>query len=141
MKGLWIASRLTAPIPGEPAYGAGCEIGNTGRRLIVELFYNPSAALRFGSLNFGSEAFGQYTGAAPTTSTWQDVTQYAYGGLVTRGNLRPNINAPADAFTFDMYDPTADLIEWRPPGSLASPGLHTPCRVGIAAYNGTYLQI
>ena len=125
----------------DPPLDAGCPIGKTGWRLVIELFYNPDQAMRFGLLTFGAESFGQYTGAPPTTERWVDHTSIIYGGFISRGNLRPNIDEPVDEFTFDMLDPAGDWVDWRPPESLSSPNLNTPVRVGLINTNvepGTY---
>ena len=140
MKGVWLASRTTPPGPNDPPLGAGCPIGDTGRRLVIELFYNPNNVMRFGIDTFGSEAFGEYTGAAPTQPEWVDVTQVAYGAIASRGNIRPNVEAPTDSATFNLYDPNIDYIDWAGETALASPNINTPVRLGIQARTGQYFQ-
>ena len=136
--GLWITGIVNGPNPTDPPYGAGCPIDGN-RTLIIELFYIEDQVLRLGLLTFGAEAFGGYIGAPPSTPEWVDVTDRCYGATVNRGNLRPNIDEDVDTFIFDLLDPQGDVIDWRPPWSLASPNLNTPVRVGFRSIqDGTY---
>ncbi len=135
--GVWLSDRDTPVDPDAPGFGAGCELQD-GYRLVIELFYNPEDTLRFGTDTFGEHLFGQYDGAPPSVSRWVDLTPYCLAGVIDRGNLTPTVEDVVDQFTFDLLDPTADIIDWKPGQSLSSPTVNTPCRVGYMTANGQY---
>ena len=60
-----------------------------------------------------------------------DITPISWGGVVDRGNQRPNINTPTESFVFDLRDDTSDVIEWRGTFALQSPNVNTPVRCGF----------
>lgn len=113
-----------------PVDSPGCEIGTSGYRLLIELFYNPDAGIRrFGSELFGSEIFGSQGGSG--VPRWVDMTRYCSGAALTRGAFQASTSTPTDQLVFDVYDPAGELVDWLPPGSLSSPQLNTPVRLSI----------
>ena len=137
--GVWLGARDTPVDPNAPPFGAGCDFQD-GYRVVIELFYNPEDVLRFGTDTFGEHLFGQYAGAAPSVERWVDVTQYCLGGVVDRGNLTPTVEDVIDQFTFDILDPLAQVVDWLPETSLATPAVNTPVRFGTMTETGVYSE-
>ena len=119
-----------------PVPGSGCPIGAGGERLVIQGFWNQSAVKRFGSDLFGSDTFGGSAG--PTGPDWVDLTVYASDLDFTRGDLAWTVNPQSDRATFTIRDDTADVVDWLPPTSLASPTVATPFRIGFVSATGDW---
>ena len=122
-----------------PGPGAGCPIGDGGQRLVVQGFWNQSAVKRFGSDLFGSDTFGGAEG--PTEADWVDLTVYASDLTFSRGDNLFTANPQTDRLTFLLRDDSADIVDWLPPTSLASPTVGTPFRVGFIDAGGDWFPM
>ena len=122
-----------------PAAGSGCPIGNAGERLVIQGYWNQSAVKRFGSDLFGSDTFGGAEG--PTSPDWVDLTVYASNLDFTRGDIAWTVNPQSDRATFTIRDDAADIVDWLPPTSLASPTVATPFRIGFFSAAGEWYPV
>jgi hypothetical protein len=137
-KGFWWAARNTPLDPTAPTFGSGCPVGELGQRFVLQGYWNRAAESRFGSELFGTGTFGA-TGD-PGILEWQDMTSASTDATVTIGDQRYTANPQTDTLDFRVKDDQNEWFEWLPPGSLASPTIGTPFRVGFLDRFGNYVQ-
>ena len=137
-QGVWVAGHHGGYLPGQDWPFAGCEIGSTGYGVLLEVFYNPDQnTRRYGTGEFGSDAYGQFAGGPPTVKRWVDLTEYCQDINIARGQPDPIINTATDQLTFTFKDDNGDIFGWLPPAQLDSPQINDPVRVSIVEPDGT----
>jgi len=126
----------------DPPPGAGCPVledDPDGWRIVVEAFYNATVGSRvYGSDLYASGVYGDAGGTPP--SSWVDLTERAYGTVVTRGTKNGTYRQPVDRITFEVVDDDGSLWDVDP-GSIYALRAGVPVRVGLLDPDGAYTPL